>query len=591
MSRSSATVGDRRWWCFLRDPRLSRIARAGQFTVPAMNEEELRSAIERPAAHAGLLLEDGLCDLLLRKLQEARGGAGDAIALPFLAHALRETWTGRVGTRLTFGGYQETGGIGTSVARAADRVHDALDADGRRELRELCLRMVRLVDGQGKAVRRRVRMGDLTSDGTRSGATVLLSLLTDARLVVVDDGEAQLCHDSLLHGWPRLRDWINADLDGLLVRRRLGEAADAWDETGRPPSGLYAGEHLAAARSLTENDGRTLPTRPVERDFLRAGDQAERRRKRLLVTGGAIVLALALASTLALVARRSQQEKVLATSHAGGHVQLWDLARRSEPRRAAPLDLGASAAIAFHPRGRLLAAQTDSRLTMWNVADPRKPRKLAERRNREGVTWTLAFSPDGRMLASGDAKGRLRLWDISEPSRPELRTERTVAPTGLISLSFYADEGLLVTGNGRSGPEDKVPAQVRLWKVSNPGRAVLLSTGTTDSVMAVAFDPQRLLVAATGRGGNLAWWAVDEADGLEPVEVSDPNWVWGSSSHLPSISFRPDGEVLAAADSLGNVKLRSTDGSDPSFATLTDESQLPAGDSVQALAFRPCPMW
>ncbi|MFE4832119.1 hypothetical protein [Streptomyces sp. NPDC056672] len=73
MSRSSATVGDRRWWYFLRDPRLSRIARAGQFTVPAMNEEELRSAIERPAAHAGLLLEDGLCDLLLRELQEARG--------------------------------------------------------------------------------------------------------------------------------------------------------------------------------------------------------------------------------------------------------------------------------------------------------------------------------------------------------------------------------------------------------------------------------------------------------------------------------------------------------------------------------------
>ncbi|MFE4832120.1 WD40 repeat domain-containing protein [Streptomyces sp. NPDC056672] len=376
---------------------------------------------------------------------------------------MQETWTGRVGTRLTFGGYQATGGIGTSVARAADRVHDALDADGRRELRELCLRMVRLVDGQGKAVRRRVRTDDLTSDGTRSGTTALLSLLTDAQLVVVDDGEAQLCHDSLLHGWPRLRDWINADLDGLLVRRRLGEAADAWDETGRPPSGLYAGEHLAAARSLTEDDGRALPTRPVERDFLRASDWAERRRKRLLVTSGAIVLALALASTLALVARRSQQEtaakesartadqlvnqadalrerdprtalalslaayrtavtpetrsslytsylsrtpanleggvskpvlnlafsvdsKVLATSHAGGHVQLWDLARRSEPRRAAPLDLGASAAIAFHPRGRLLAAQTDSRLTMWNVADPRKPRKLAERRNREGVT-------------------------------------------------------------------------------------------------------------------------------------------------------------------------------------------------------------
>ncbi|MFE2844903.1 hypothetical protein ACFXKS_15295 [Streptomyces scopuliridis] len=144
-----------------RDPRLSRVLRAGQFTVPTMSEDELRSAIERPAAYAGLRLEDGLSDLLLRELHEARGGAGDAIALPFLAHALQETWAGRRGTLLTFGGYQATGGIGSSVARVAERIHGSLDAGGRRELRELCLRMVRLVDGQGKAVRRRVRTDEL----------------------------------------------------------------------------------------------------------------------------------------------------------------------------------------------------------------------------------------------------------------------------------------------------------------------------------------------------------------------------------------------------------------------------------------------
>ncbi|MFD7519957.1 hypothetical protein ACFV85_34710 [Streptomyces niveus] len=649
----------------LRDPRLSRVVRAGQFTVPAMTEDELRSAIERPAAYAGLRLEDGLCDLLLRELHEARGGAGDAIALPFLAHALQETWAGRRGTLLTFGGYQETGGIGASVGRVADSLHDSLDATGRGELRELCLRMVRLVDGQGKAVRRRVRIEELTTDGPDGGTATLLRLLTDARLVVVDDGEAQLCHDSLLYGWPRLRDWINADLDGLLVRRRLGEAADAWAESGRPPSGLYAGEHLAASRSLTEDDGLALPTRPVERDFLRASGQAERRRKRLLFTGGAIVVALALlASTLAVVARRSQQEtqaretvliadqlatqadtmrerdpqtafrlslaayrtartpetrsslyasylsltpaelkgridepvlnvgfssdsKVLGTSQRGGRVQLWDVCRQAAPHRAAALDLDAAAVIAFHPRSPLLAVQSNLRLTVWDIADPRKPKRLAERRTPAEVAYTLAFSPDGRTLASGTGKGQLRLWDLADPARPELRAERTVTTVELISLSFSPDGRLLVTGNGRGGPKGATAAQVRLWDVTDSGRPVVLSTGTTDSVMAVAFHPRRPFVAATGGEGHLAWWAVDDGRRLRPVDFESYENIWGAGDAMPSLSFRPDGTMLAAADSSGLLRLRGIGETESSLYDSGDLSERIAAEPIQAVAYSP----
>ncbi|MFE5666671.1 hypothetical protein ACFQ7W_22395 [Streptomyces niveus] len=651
----------------LRDPRLSRVVRAGQFTVPAMTEDELRSAIERPAAYAGLRLEDGLCDLLLRELHEARGGAGDAIALPFLAHALQETWAGRRGTLLTFGGYQETGGIGASVGRVADSLHDSLDATGRGELRELCLRMVRLVDGQGKAVRRRVRIDELTTDGPDDRTAALLRLLTDARLVIVDDGEAQLCHDSLLYGWPRLRDWINADLDGLLVRRRLGEAADAWAETGRPPSGLYAGEHLAASRSLTEDDGHALPIRPVERDFLRASGHAERRKRRLLMTGGAIVLALALlASTLAVMARRSQQEtqaretvliadqlaaqadtmrerdpqtafalsltayrtartsetrsslyasylsftpanvkgsvdepvlnvgfssdsKVLGTSHRGGRVQLWDITRPTMPRRAGALDLDKSAVIAFHPRSPLLAVQSNLRLTVWDIADPQKPKRLAERRTPDQVAYTLAFSPDGRTLASGTGKGQLRLWDLAEPARPELRAERTVTTVELISLSFSPDGRRLVTGNGRGGPEGETSAQVKLWDVTDLGRPVALSTGIAESVMAVAFHPRRPFVASAGGAGKLTWWVVDGGRRLRQVEWDPDSFEnsWGIGERMPSLSFRPDGTMLAAADSAGDLLLRRVGTTESALYEGSGENRRAAAEPVQAVAYSP----
>ncbi|GAA3029510.1 hypothetical protein GCM10020000_02700 [Streptomyces olivoverticillatus] len=87
----------------LAHPELVRALERGQFTVPPMGEEALRAAVERPARAAGLTLEDGLTDRLLTDLRQDSGPdeAQEATALPFLAHALRETWLRRSGAVLT----------------------------------------------------------------------------------------------------------------------------------------------------------------------------------------------------------------------------------------------------------------------------------------------------------------------------------------------------------------------------------------------------------------------------------------------------------------------------------------------------------
>ncbi|MER0247258.1 caspase family protein [Streptomyces sp. HSW2009] len=644
----------------LRDPRISRLVREGQFTVSPMGDEELRSAIVRPAENAGLRLEDGLADHLLRELRQEHGGAGDAIALPFLAHALQETWVRRRGTRLTFAGYQATGGIRTSVARAAERIYTALDAAERRELRQLLLGMVQLVNDHGKAVRRRVRVAEL------AGGTDLLARLAAARLVIVDDGEAQLCHDSLLYGWPRLRDWIAADLDGLLVRRRLGEAADAWSAAGRPSSGLYAGKHLAASRMLAADDGPPLPLRPVEQDFLGASGRAERRKKNLFRTGTAIVLALAvIATSLAVLARRAQTDaeqretrliaqqladqaeslrerdpqmalrlslaayrtartpetrsslytsylsltpvdlpgssqpilnlafspdsEVLATSQRGGRVQLWDVSRPAVPRKAHAMELGSSAVLAFHPRKRLLAVQSTDGFTVWDVADADEPRRLAHRTVPRATAYTLAFSPDGRTVATGDKRGSLRLWDLTAPARPRLRTQQQVV-TGVevISVGFNRDGTLLATGNGRHGRNGRLLPQVKVWDVREPDRPVVRGTGTSESVMAVAFHPKRDLLVATGGLGTMEWWSVNPGGRLRAIRPKgEPDLGWGSTS-LPSLSFHRDGTELAAASDGGSALIRRVGPRESSLPAETERwDDLPAGEPVQAVAYSP----
>ena len=105
-------------------PELAARVQAGIYLLGAMGEPQLRAAIEGPAAKAGLRLEPGLVDLLVRDV------AGEPGALPLLSHALAETYERREGPVLTTAGYRAVGGVQGAVARAADEV-DRLAVAGR----------------------------------------------------------------------------------------------------------------------------------------------------------------------------------------------------------------------------------------------------------------------------------------------------------------------------------------------------------------------------------------------------------------------------------------------------------------------------
>jgi hypothetical protein len=72
-------------------PALAHLVERGLYVLSAMSPEDLRAAIEGPARQAGLIVEPGLTDLLVREVENEPG------ALPLLSHALRETWLRRKG--------------------------------------------------------------------------------------------------------------------------------------------------------------------------------------------------------------------------------------------------------------------------------------------------------------------------------------------------------------------------------------------------------------------------------------------------------------------------------------------------------------
>ena len=212
---------------------------ANQVLVGAMRRDELRRAVELPAAAAGLRVERDLVDALVDDVD------GEPAALPLLSTALLELWERRDGQVLRIADYERTGGVRGAVARLAEGAYAALDADEQRVARGILLRLAE--EGEERAVvRRRVPLTELDADRDPRVQAVL-DRLGKRRLLTLSDGTVEVGHEALLHEWPRLRGWLDDDAEGRRLHRRLAAAAGEWDAGGRDSAELYRGARLAAA--------------------------------------------------------------------------------------------------------------------------------------------------------------------------------------------------------------------------------------------------------------------------------------------------------------------------------------------------------
>ena len=122
-----------------------------QAYIGPMTPDEMRRAIEEPARRNGWEFEPGLVDLILRDVGEEPG------ALPLLSHALLETWARRRGHTLTLGGYAESGTVRGAIAKTAEAVYQALDAEQQAIARNVFLRLTELGEGTQDTRRRAAR--------------------------------------------------------------------------------------------------------------------------------------------------------------------------------------------------------------------------------------------------------------------------------------------------------------------------------------------------------------------------------------------------------------------------------------------------
>jgi WD40 repeat protein/serine/threonine protein kinase len=356
----------------------------------------------------------------------------------------------------------------------------------------------------------------------------------------------RLCRDGSLHTFGHTGPDFHAvsfTLDGRMLASATADGSvRLWDVAARRPILSIEGFEPSVNSLAFTPDGAILA---IASDRIRLWDVASRRQVASWKAAGRDTF-------IAL----TPDGKLLASGGDSGPIKLWDIPSGHE--RGSLPGAGSWDWVAFSPDGRTLAASNDTTVQLWDLATRQESAVL---RGHTAHVLGLAFSPNGKMLASCGHDATIRLWDLA--TKQELKTLQ--GQSSYWSVAFTPDGKTLITGG--------MDSLIRLWDTATwqPVRAL---RGHTLATRRIALSSNGRTLASGSDDRTLKLWDL--------AAKPDPEVLPGHEAWASCVAFSPDGRLLASGGAFDHlVKLWD-------LATGREIASFPGHqDSVKSVQFTP----
>jgi hypothetical protein len=571
-------------------PALGALLEARSKAILPMELDDLRSVIERPAAlpDVRLTFEDGLVGDLLFEVR------GEAAALPLLQFTLDQLFQRREGLRLTRKAYLDIGGVRGALAKHAEQTYLSLSSEDHQALaRALFLRLIEPGVTEQDTTRRRAALHELQLDDpmrTTLYEAVARSFI-DARLLttskVGEQTTIEVSHEALIREWTRLGEWLKTARGDLHLQKEVAGAALAWTQRGSRPDddGLYRGSLLQNAQEWARRNTPSLD----EVRFLNAGTDLqaelivieERRKQELLEVERRAQQAkyeAELAAELALNFRRKAQRLQqysfigiiaaitlliitvmvgviiwIATNNHGGVIPNLRSTNISTPQFHITGYQHPVGDLAISPDGKKVVVGYPLRdvyvseyAPIFDLNTTHPPAKLVD----NGIV-SVAFSPDGKSILTGDRNGNVRLWDAEHFTiLQEFSDENSLTSVG------FSPNGTMVLAGDTKGT-------LKVWDIAST-HVLLQVFAHSDYINNGIFSPDGKFILTTSDDKTARLW--DATNGKQLANFEDPSQMalnYGTFSANGYVALGSDSGLVYILDAKSLIQVREFWATDP----------------------------